>query len=351
MFRKFEFVKIVRPSENLETIVKFADNIEFTLQRETNFHQIKNIKGDFEITKITESYWNYCYSHGCYCDDGTYDYGCSGSYEDTSDIKLDKSSNEFSSTRDYSKLTFNITANIELKEINEEMCAVKYQLLIPSDCLQRLKVYEYFKKEFVLSGYDVLKFTYNVKKINESKENDIEIHIENPYDVEIQGKKGDFLIIKSSENTVDLLLSFYFSLNILDLKVVSVKDADQSYIIDGSEICQLTEHSAIDESRPESVFSSTASKLFKIGTNCRYADVNFIASDGEMIPSHRCILVEFSDMFSAIFEESTEIPVQITADDFDAETIQSALNFLYEKSDAINGKEMEVFKFAIKFGI
>uniref|UniRef100_A0A914QEE8 Uncharacterized protein n=1 Tax=Panagrolaimus davidi TaxID=227884 RepID=A0A914QEE8_9BILA len=128
MFRKFEFVQTVQPSHDSETIVKLADNIEFTLKRETSFHQIKNIKGEFEITKITETYLCYRYS---------YYYSDIREYEDTSDIKLDKTSNEFSSTRNYSKLTFYITTNIELKEINEEMCAVKYQLLIPSECLQQ----------------------------------------------------------------------------------------------------------------------------------------------------------------------------------------------------------------------
>uniref|UniRef100_A0A914PWQ6 BTB domain-containing protein n=1 Tax=Panagrolaimus davidi TaxID=227884 RepID=A0A914PWQ6_9BILA len=68
-------------------------------------------------------------------------------------------------------------------------------------------------------------------------------------------------------------------------------------------------------------------------------------------PSHRNILAEFSDIFTKIFEETLETPVQIAANDFDAETIKSALNFLYDKSNAIIGKEMEVFKFAINFGI
>uniref|UniRef100_A0A914Q9N9 BTB domain-containing protein n=1 Tax=Panagrolaimus davidi TaxID=227884 RepID=A0A914Q9N9_9BILA len=97
--------------------------------------------------------------------------------------------------------------------------------------------------------------------------------------------------------------------------------------------------------------SKTTTLLHKLATNHRYADVYFISSDGEEIPSHRNVLAEFSNIFAAIFEEATEIPIQITADEFDAATIQSALNFLYDKSDSIIGKETKVFKLAVKFGI
>uniref|UniRef100_A0AC35EZN7 BTB domain-containing protein n=1 Tax=Panagrolaimus sp. PS1159 TaxID=55785 RepID=A0AC35EZN7_9BILA len=91
--------------------------------------------------------------------------------------------------------------------------------------------------------------------------------------------------------------------------------------------------------------------LRKICSNKRFSDVHFISSDDTQIQSHRCIVAAYSDVFAKIFDESSEIPVKINAKDFDANTILSAINFLHGKSPAINGKEMEVFKFSVKYGI
>lgn len=81
--------------------------------------------------------------------------------------------------------TFYISANIPLKEL----CAVNYQLFVPVSRLRLLKLYHYFKDELVLPGYDGMKFVYYVKKIkkNESDGCDIEVHVENRKNVEIEG--------------------------------------------------------------------------------------------------------------------------------------------------------------------
>uniref|UniRef100_A0A914P5X7 BTB domain-containing protein n=1 Tax=Panagrolaimus davidi TaxID=227884 RepID=A0A914P5X7_9BILA len=330
MLHQINFVRTIELREQSEVTIKLPYNLEFTVYRDVIDHTIKNIKGNFEITKITEIY------------------GIGG--HELGVLKYDKFSSEFKGTDDLElkTLTFCISAMVEKKEMNEmkQMCAVKYQLQIPSARLESLKCNQSFEDEFVLPGYDGLIFIYYVNKIETTgRKNKIILHIQNPYDVEIRGKKGDFNIVFDSTKSIDLHLLFSFYTDEIPVE----KTKHQFYVL-GS-----PQESSIDESRPESVIPSPSSKattlLHKIATNNQFADVYFISSDGEKIPSHRCVLAASSDIFAAIFEESTEIPIQITADDFDPETIQSALNFLYDKSDAIIGKEMKVFKFAVKFGI
>uniref|UniRef100_A0A914P314 BTB domain-containing protein n=1 Tax=Panagrolaimus davidi TaxID=227884 RepID=A0A914P314_9BILA len=108
--------------------------------------------------------------------------------------------------------------------------------------------------------------------------------------------------------------------------------------------------------RPESVIptqilSNETTLLHKIRSNNHYADVYFITSNGKKISAHRNILAAYSDIFVQIFDKTSEIPVQIHVNVFTVDTIQSALDYLYDKFDAINGKEKEAFKFAVKFGI
>uniref|UniRef100_A0A914PEZ1 BTB domain-containing protein n=1 Tax=Panagrolaimus davidi TaxID=227884 RepID=A0A914PEZ1_9BILA len=220
---------------------------------------------------------------------------------------------------------------VEKKEMNEmkQMCAVKYQLRITSVRLQSLKCNHSFKDEFVLPGYDGLIFTYNVNKIETTGQygkSDFVLHIQNPYDVEIQGKKGDFNIgLRPLCLANDINLPLLINFNAEEIPNGG-KTKHQSNVLGSSQ------QPSSEENRPESVIPSHSSKatklLHKLATNHRYADVYFISSDGEKIPSHRNILAAFSNIFAAIFDESTEIPIQITANNFVAETIHSALNFL-----------------------
>uniref|UniRef100_A0A914Q0B8 BTB domain-containing protein n=1 Tax=Panagrolaimus davidi TaxID=227884 RepID=A0A914Q0B8_9BILA len=328
MLQQVNFVQTaILHTENSKMLMKLSDNLEFTIYRYSSTHIINNVKGNFEITKITEFYGNGQLKELVYDKSST-------SFE-ASDVSLIK------------VLTFYITAMVEMTEMKEikEMCAVKYELQVPSASLQCLKICEYFTKEFVLPGYDGLKFTYYVKKISGSKQNDIEIQIKNPYDVEIEGKKGDYNFVCDSTKSIFLPLFFTFYADEIPL----LEETESN----SNELHGLSQESSIDESRLESVIPSHSSKattlLHKLAANNQFADVYFISSDGEKIPSHRCILAASSDIFLKIFEQTTEFPIQITADDFDAETIQSALNFLYDKSDVTDG--MKVLKFAIKFGI
>uniref|UniRef100_A0A914QHU5 BTB domain-containing protein n=1 Tax=Panagrolaimus davidi TaxID=227884 RepID=A0A914QHU5_9BILA len=348
MRQNVDLIETVGLCQYSQKIVKFSDDFQFTVKRKLWTHNIYKTKGEFEITKITEV-----------CDNGV-----------TREIEYDKASAEFSSSNIRpSTFKFYITANIKMKE----MCVAGHHLQINCARFQCLKLCHFFKGDFSLHGYDSLKFTYYVKKIKAdfSEGNDIEIDIVNPYDVEILGKKGDYKIKHNSSKRFDLYLTFSFYPDILD-KLPSFDDENFSKEVlskenyeppISNETCSLlskifesAKHSSNNESRPESVVSQiplndSVPKFFKLGPHLRYSDVYFIASDKTKVPSHRCILAEFSETFVKIFDEASEIPVHIFAENFNAETIQSALNYLYGKTDAVYGKEVNVLKFAITFRI
>uniref|UniRef100_A0A914PRC1 BTB domain-containing protein n=1 Tax=Panagrolaimus davidi TaxID=227884 RepID=A0A914PRC1_9BILA len=86
-------------------------------------------------------------------------------------------------------------------------------------------------------------------------------------------------------------------------------------------------------------------------SNNKFSDIILISSDNVKIPSHRCVLSKYSKFISKIIEEFSDLYVGIDIENFNAETINAVLSFLYDKNDAINGKEIDVFKFALEYGI
>uniref|UniRef100_A0A914Y578 BTB domain-containing protein n=1 Tax=Panagrolaimus superbus TaxID=310955 RepID=A0A914Y578_9BILA len=106
-----------------------------------------------------------------------------------------------------------------------------------------------------------------------------------------------------------------------------------------------------DKSKGSLNAQDNSSELYKIMSNQKYYDVILISSDEIEIPSHCCILAKYSKIFEKIIDESSESPVKINVENYNAEIIEAALNFLYDKSDAIDGKEIEIFRFAIEYDI
>uniref|UniRef100_A0AC35GRU0 BTB domain-containing protein n=1 Tax=Panagrolaimus sp. PS1159 TaxID=55785 RepID=A0AC35GRU0_9BILA len=86
-------------------------------------------------------------------------------------------------------------------------------------------------------------------------------------------------------------------------------------------------------------------------SNKQYSDVTLISSDNIQITSHRCVLSKHSQIFAKIIDETSELPITINIEGFNGEIIQAALDFLYDKNDSINGKEMEIFNFADRYDI
>uniref|UniRef100_A0A914XWW0 Uncharacterized protein n=1 Tax=Panagrolaimus superbus TaxID=310955 RepID=A0A914XWW0_9BILA len=144
--------------------VIFGKDLEFTVSpfiQTSRFFKIIDVKGDFEITKITMK---------------------SGFDEGEIQVDYDAERKTFTMDEDFFDVRhfFYITTKIELKQI----FAVGYTLLIPFHCLRILKLHQYLKDKFVIFGYNGLKFIYYVKKVGIS---DVQIHNENPYDVAIEG--------------------------------------------------------------------------------------------------------------------------------------------------------------------
>uniref|UniRef100_A0AC34F7W7 BTB domain-containing protein n=1 Tax=Panagrolaimus sp. ES5 TaxID=591445 RepID=A0AC34F7W7_9BILA len=326
MFRKVDYVQKAELSSNSTTIT-FGENLGFDLVFKLglvgqSYYRIENIKGDFEITKITLT---------------------DGAKED--DVYFCKTNMIFSyaivGTGIY---TFYITAKIETKEI----CIKQECIFVCETRLRLLKLHQYLRSAIFLYTNDGrLKLPYYVTKLkeNDSTGNNIEIHIENPYDIEIEGKKGDYKIEVNGAETIALELTFLF-----DPSINVKSETESSSNIQQNESIEIA---AYDESRLEFIPSEIkTSKLYKIMSNEKFADIFLILPDKTKIPSHRCILYESSTVFAKIIDETSELPISINIEeDFDAETIQAALEFLFDKFDSINKKEMDVFKFAIKYGI
>uniref|UniRef100_A0AC34FXW2 BTB domain-containing protein n=1 Tax=Panagrolaimus sp. ES5 TaxID=591445 RepID=A0AC34FXW2_9BILA len=190
----------------------------------------------------------------------------------------------------------------------------------------------------------------------------IELHIVNPYNARIQGQTGDY---RQSFKNINLQLSFVIEPNALDN---SEKDDVNSSLYSDKKFLQEEIFTSTDtvtdstetgmskkESEPspkkESSSIQPAVKWYEIMSNNEYSDVTFISSDLNEIQSHRCLLSKYSKIFAQIIKEASELPVKINIEKFKAETIHAALDFLYDKIDAIDGKEMDVFTFALEYGI
>uniref|UniRef100_A0AC34G3D7 BTB domain-containing protein n=1 Tax=Panagrolaimus sp. ES5 TaxID=591445 RepID=A0AC34G3D7_9BILA len=282
MFQKIDYVHMTKLSAISKTIIKIGENLGFDVSYKTinpfgasYSYYVENIKGDFEITKVTT--------------------------------------------------------------LVNKMCIETRTLFVSDARLQLLKLHQYLKGEIDLNDF---KFIYYVKKIKEN--GTIEIHIENPYDIEIEGKKGDYKIEQNGTKTINLILKFVYDPSITikcDEVVTSTNNETES--IQQNQSPSIT---TSDESRPESVTPSELTKSlkwYKIMSNERYADIFFVLPDQIQIPSHRSILSEASTIFAKIIDETSELPISINIEDFDVETIKAALAFLCDKFDSIVGKEKD----------
>uniref|UniRef100_A0A914P8D7 BTB domain-containing protein n=1 Tax=Panagrolaimus davidi TaxID=227884 RepID=A0A914P8D7_9BILA len=331
MIHKVNLVKKVKLSALSKTTVKFDENLEFDVVlkciKGIGWFQIENVKGDLKITRITTPRF------------------MGGNFfanPDEIDMVYDELKNTFvGACVINSHYTFYITANIKMKETNIE----KYKLYFCSEKLCLLKPNEFIRRQIILPGisFDVL--TCYIKKIqkNELTGNDIEVHIENPYNVEIEGEKGDLKTEQSSMEDIDLRLTIVYD------PLITMKPLQPFVKTNAQE-------TLISESRPQSTLPSESTKevnsyWYEIMSNERYSDAFLIASNKTKVSSHRCVLAEHSQIFAKIIDETSELPVTINVEEFNAEIIKASMDFLYGKNDSIKRKENEIFKFAVKYNI
>uniref|UniRef100_A0AC34F2N9 BTB domain-containing protein n=1 Tax=Panagrolaimus sp. ES5 TaxID=591445 RepID=A0AC34F2N9_9BILA len=186
----------------------------------------------------------------------------------------------------------------------------------------------YREKLTVPINDDTVILTYYVKKVSATR---VHVVIENNIEgLKINGKEGSFEITTEAK---DIRYKLFFTFDASDFeeyKQIREKSSESS---DAFSYKISPEQSFVAPSNKNS------SKLYEIMSNKKYYDVILVSSDSINIPSHRNVLSKYSPIFEKIFDEASELPVTINVENFNVETIQAALNFLYDKYDALDGKE------------
>uniref|UniRef100_A0AC35GGY0 BTB domain-containing protein n=1 Tax=Panagrolaimus sp. PS1159 TaxID=55785 RepID=A0AC35GGY0_9BILA len=278
------------------------------------------IKGDFRITNVNANGKKY------FCD------AITQTFRIDKWLINDEMSIYAEMNKTQIKCQFFISANIEYlkKSYPSNFVLTRYCLWIPSEIL---KASEYYENSFNLPGYEIMTFKYFIFK------NDChtKVLIENPHMVEICGKRENFERILTTNENVTIDLSFAFDPTTFQ-----------------SKISEDEQNAVLEESRPVSTLPKPikSSIMYEVMANSKYFDVILISSDKIETQTHRCVLDKFSKTFSEMLADSTgPIPIKININEFDAETIQASLDFLYDKTDSILGKERKIFQFAYGYDI
>uniref|UniRef100_A0AC34F8R7 BTB domain-containing protein n=1 Tax=Panagrolaimus sp. ES5 TaxID=591445 RepID=A0AC34F8R7_9BILA len=318
MLLKTPLLKACIISFTEKTTINFDENIEFSLTPQlsgngTYIFHVQDVKGDFEITKIRNQ-------------------------RSGADIPYDDVNKTFVTGNGYANYNFefHVTTDIEFKKVG--YVNVSHQLQVSAARMKLLKVYECYEENFALVGHEYMKFKYLIKKI---RDNCVEIVVENPLEVEIQGKACDFKHEAADSADINLALSFVFDPDVLKRSHQHLKIPDPAQAL-----YDLT----FDDNESEQIKNKRPT-LYEILSDSKYTDVILISSEGKKIPSHRCVLAKYSEIFTTIFAESKDNPTKINVDGFDANVIVAALDFCYGKDDAIVGNESKLFDFANKYSM
>uniref|UniRef100_A0AC35FDI5 Uncharacterized protein n=1 Tax=Panagrolaimus sp. PS1159 TaxID=55785 RepID=A0AC35FDI5_9BILA len=115
---------------------------------------------------------------------------------------------------------------------------VLYQLQIPSARMKMLKLYECYEERFAFVGHEYMKLNYYIKKI---RDNYIEIVVENPMGLEIQGKCSDFKHEAADSADINLPLSIVFDPDVLNkshqnLEIQSASQLHSAEDFEGNDI-------------------------------------------------------------------------------------------------------------------
>uniref|UniRef100_A0AC34F1S5 Lipocalin/cytosolic fatty-acid binding domain-containing protein n=1 Tax=Panagrolaimus sp. ES5 TaxID=591445 RepID=A0AC34F1S5_9BILA len=174
-------------SRKCETIVKVNENLEFLIKipqpcidNTANYTiQLQKIKGDFEIQRI-------CF-YGGECEN------------------INKKNNSFVQQSLFIALhhTFYLLIDAEFVEVDSAV----YQLEIDSCKIKYLKEFELFRGKIILSNFENKEFKYSVKR---NSLDFVEVTVENPDRVRINGQTEDYTFQKSVEEKIVHKLSFIF---------------------------------------------------------------------------------------------------------------------------------------------
>uniref|UniRef100_A0AC34FG49 Uncharacterized protein n=1 Tax=Panagrolaimus sp. ES5 TaxID=591445 RepID=A0AC34FG49_9BILA len=174
------------------THVHIKDDIQFSItvqptDKEFHIYQIENIVGDFEIVKVS-------------------------SREDNKVLPYDNISKTFASNYHFDAYNFHILADIEFEAVNNvdetyeaQVKENPHHLRIPLESLLPLLPKQCFEKEIIFPEFHNLKCICYIKKIDYET---IEVHIENPQKIGINGQPTDFRSHLPASDPFLLELSF-----------------------------------------------------------------------------------------------------------------------------------------------
>uniref|UniRef100_A0A914PLF4 Uncharacterized protein n=1 Tax=Panagrolaimus davidi TaxID=227884 RepID=A0A914PLF4_9BILA len=198
MIWKTWFSKGQRINLNETSVIQFEDGrFQFSLTpqeldlekpRKYQTFNIVTVKGEFEITGFSAR--------------GT----C---------VNFDKKENTVYFETSENEVYCSITIKADMKYTKIGYVCVPYKMSFTSSHMNFLKVYDFNEGIITLPYYSMLKFKYYIKRICSYY---VEIVIENPYDLKIDGKNGDFTHQQKKYEDVDLNLSFEFDPNMLSRK-------------------------------------------------------------------------------------------------------------------------------------
>uniref|UniRef100_A0A914QGH1 BTB domain-containing protein n=1 Tax=Panagrolaimus davidi TaxID=227884 RepID=A0A914QGH1_9BILA len=326
----------------LKTTITFDKNFEFIVNpiKDSDgkkYFIIEDVKGDLEITSVKRRLHS-----------GSGGPICCG-YDDTTKIF------SYDENYDIYKYFFIFTISVNMKKVT----SVTYQLQIPAARMHFLEIHEFFESKIVLPDFGDLAFPYTVKK--SIKPNIFEINIENPHNARINGTKADYMfehLCVYPVKDVNVCLSFIFESTVISETGHNVTKNNESAKVSSNDTTKSQKRKSSAKENDErnsqplpKKFKNDPPKWYEIMSNKKYSDVTLISSDNIQIPSHRCVLSKHSQIFAKIIDETSELPITINIEGFNGETIQAASDILYDKTDSINGKEMEIFKFAERYDI
>uniref|UniRef100_A0A914PGC6 BTB domain-containing protein n=1 Tax=Panagrolaimus davidi TaxID=227884 RepID=A0A914PGC6_9BILA len=221
---------------------------------------------------------------------------------------------------------------------------VTYIFEVEQERIKLLKLGEYYEEKFTLPQFDALIFTYFIRSTPYFEDGEqhpyYSLFIKNDkYDIEINGKKGDYECYIFGKEPVQLTFRF-------DIDVIRQQLKESTATTSAT---ALEEESEAANVEPE---TSLQPKILKtLQSQTTFKDAILVAFDGAEVRAHRCILAAVSDVFCAIFNsKKSENPVKIDLE-FAAEIVEAAVGFYYGQKDVIKGNENELLQFATKYSM
>uniref|UniRef100_A0AC34G8X3 BTB domain-containing protein n=1 Tax=Panagrolaimus sp. ES5 TaxID=591445 RepID=A0AC34G8X3_9BILA len=184
-----------------------------------------------------------------------------------------------------------IMINVTYPFKRNQQTNVTYLFEVDSQRINILKLGEYFEDKFTLPQFDALIFTYFLRSTPYFEDGTqhpyYSLFIKNDkYDIEINGKKGNYECYIFGNESVELTFSF-------DIDVLQQQIKEESSSTTSPTSTPESEFEVI-ANKPETDASQTQI-LKDLYAQSSLKDAILVASDGTEVSAHRCILAAVSD--------------------------------------------------------